>query len=353
MKFIHTADAHLGSKMDSGLPGDKAKERRSEIRATFLKSVEYAARVKARVYVVAGDLFDDDKPLKKDKEFFYDTVKRFPEVDFLYLRGNHDSGEAAEDLPNLKTFSKEWTYYRYGKVVFAGIELCPENALSLYSSLRLSEKDINVVIMHGDISEGAGADKIKLAALKDKNIDYLALGHIHYSYTKSLGSRGIARYSGCLEGRGFDEAGKKGFYEIDIDEETGKTTDKFVSLSQRTIYRYETDVSAAKTRSEAYSIVKNAVSATKNDIVRIELVGERSYDDENLEDDLTAYLKNDYYFVSVKDRSVRKYDLKDFEGDTSLKGEFVRQVMASDLSQERKGEIISLGLKALSGREVD
>lgn len=102
--------------------------------------------------------------------------------------------------------------------MFAGIELSGENSLSLYSSLRLSEDDINVVIMHGDISEGAGEDKIKLPLLKDKNIDYLALGHIHRSYAKSLGSRGIARYSGCLEGRGFDETGEKGFYEVTVDE---------------------------------------------------------------------------------------------------------------------------------------
>ena len=162
MKFIHMADAHLGSKMEAKLPGEKAKIRRAEIRATFLKSVEYAYKTGAEVYVIAGDLFDMDKPLKKDKEFFYDTVKRFPSIDFLYLRGNHDDALDGENLPNLKTFSKEWTYYRYGKVVFAGIELSGENSLSLYSSLRLGEDDINVVIMHGDISEGAGEDGLPL-----------------------------------------------------------------------------------------------------------------------------------------------------------------------------------------------
>ena len=347
------ADAHLGSKMEAKLPGEKAKIRRAEIKATFLKSVEYAYNAGAKVYVIAGDLFDLDKPLKKDKEFFYDTVKRFPTVDFLYLRGNHDEAIDGETLPNLKTFSKEWTYYRYGKVVFAGIELSGENSQSLYSSLRLSADDINVVIMHGDISEGAGEDKIKLALLKDKNIDYLALGHIHRSYTKSLGSRGIARYSGCLEGRGFDEAGEKGFFEVDVDEDGKKLDAEFVSLSARTVYRYEIDVSQAENPSDVYSLVKNSVKAKSGDMIRIELVGERGYTDENVADDIAAYLKDSYFFVSVKDRTVKKYRAEDFAGDASLRGEFVRQVLSSDLPEEKKSEVIALGLKALSGREVD
>ena len=332
MKFIHMADAHLGSKMEAKLSGEQAKLRRSEIRATFRRTVEYAAANDIKVFVIAGDLFDAENPLKKDKEFFYDTVKRFDGIDFLYLRGNHDRGGNGEDLPNLKTFSKDWTYYRYGKVVFAGV---------------------NVAIMHGDISEGAGEDKIRLSALKDKNIDYLALGHIHYSYEKPLGSRGIARYAGCPEGRGFDETGKKGFFVVDVDESAKTLRSEFVSLAERTIYRYETDVSAAEKPSDVYALVRRTVSADKKDLIRVELVGERSYDDENLADDIAAYLKNSYFFVSVKDRTVRKYSAEDFAGDASLKGEFVRQVLASDLPDERKSEIIAVGLKALAGREVD
>jgi DNA repair exonuclease SbcCD nuclease subunit len=39
-KFIHCADIHLGSKMESKLSKDKADERRAEVRKTFLRMVE-------------------------------------------------------------------------------------------------------------------------------------------------------------------------------------------------------------------------------------------------------------------------------------------------------------------------
>ena len=55
-----------------------------------------------------------------------------------------------------------------------------------------------------------------------KNIDYLALGHIHKYKQAELDQRGVYCYSGCLEGRGFDECGEKGFVLLDIDEESLK-----------------------------------------------------------------------------------------------------------------------------------
>jgi exonuclease SbcD len=46
---------------------------------------------------------------------------------------------------------------------------------------------------------------ISLKELKNKAIDYLALGHIHSYKMEQLDSRGVYCYPGCLEGRGFDE----------------------------------------------------------------------------------------------------------------------------------------------------
>ena len=54
-------------------------------------------------------------------------------------------------------------------------------------------------------------------ALKNKNIDYLALGHIHGYKEAPLDGRGKYCYPGCLEGRGFDECGKKGFVLLNIE----------------------------------------------------------------------------------------------------------------------------------------
>ena len=90
MKFIHTADIHLGSKIEAKLPPEKTEERKAEVRAAFKNMVEKARVFGAKVILLCGDVFDGDRPLKKDKEFFYSVVRNNPDVNFLYLRGNHD-----------------------------------------------------------------------------------------------------------------------------------------------------------------------------------------------------------------------------------------------------------------------
>ena len=112
--------------------------------------VAYAKKEGVKAILLSGDVFDSDSPIKKDKVFFYNAVKNSKEIDFLYLRGNHDGMESyTEELPNLKLFSEEWTEYTYGNVCVSGIELSKGNAISLYSTLHLKKDKINLLMMHG------------------------------------------------------------------------------------------------------------------------------------------------------------------------------------------------------------
>lgn len=180
MKIIHAADIHLGSKMDSKFPKEIADKRKTEIRNTFSRMVDYATDNGVPVIILAGDVFDYDIPFKKDKDFFYSVVKKHPQIDFLYLKGNHDlGGYVCEDIKNLKTFGSRWTAFEYGDIVISGIEMTGDNATSLYSSLELNPDKKNIIVLHGQIADTMGVEKVCLKKLRNKNIDYLALGHVH------------------------------------------------------------------------------------------------------------------------------------------------------------------------------
>ena len=147
MKIIHSADIHLGSKIEAKLPKDKADIRKSEVRQAFNKMVSYAALHEIKIIMISGDLFDSGVPLKKDKDYFYSVVRNNPDIDFIYLRGNHDSSECySENIPeNLKTFSEEWTTYIYGNVSISGIELTENNYKNAGLRLDLPADTINIV----------------------------------------------------------------------------------------------------------------------------------------------------------------------------------------------------------------
>ena len=351
MKIIHCADIHLGSKMELKLPIDKLNERKAEVRSTFKSIVDLAKRENVKIIMLSGDVFDGARAYKKDKEFFYSIVENNPDIDFLYLRGNHDSEEGYnKTYSNLKLFSDEWVYYNYDNVVITGIEMTSKNAVSLYSTLNLNENAVNICMLHGQVSGSTGLDEINLAKLRDKNIDYLALGHVHSYQAGQLDARAIYAYSGCPEGRGYDEFGEKGVILLNVEDKA--VSHKFIKLSKRVIHDVRVDISGAKTDYEVCLKIKEVAKLNQSDLYRIELFGSAEYDTDGVEEEARIYLQGDCYAIYVKDKSKKKIDVTEIEGDVSLKGEFIRQVLQSDLTEEEKEDVIALGLTALQGEKI-
>ena len=85
MKFIHCADLHLDSKLESNIGKEKAKERRNEILFTFERIVKLARDENVTAVLIAGDLFDTANIAAKARKMVWDLIEKNSEIDFLYL----------------------------------------------------------------------------------------------------------------------------------------------------------------------------------------------------------------------------------------------------------------------------
>lgn len=359
MKIIHTADIHLNSKMDSCLSGEKAKQRKQELLLTFSKMVDYAKKENATAIIIAGDLFDTDTINKSTSEFLLDTIKNNEDIKFIYLCGNHEKQSFSnyiKSVPqNLLIFDDEWKYYNIGQnVVVAGVAITKENSKSIYPKLKLSKDNTNIVVMHGQISKYFVQDNfeiVNLTELKNKNINYLALGHIHSFEQGKLDDNAIYAYSGCLEGRGFDECGKKGFVELDIS--NGKITPTFIPFAKRDIVEVKVDISNVVGLKEIDNKIKQQIKTISlTSLVKVNLIGEIS-EDVNLDISFLENALNEiFFFAKIENNTKLKVDLDRYKNDVSIKGEFIRNVLNSALSDMEKEQVILLGIKALNG-EVD
>lgn len=360
MKLIHCADLHLDSKMETNLSSEQASERRIEILQTFENMIQYAKVNGVKVVIIAGDLFDTIKDThKRMKSRVLELINNAEDIDFLYLQGNHDNSDyyrQLESVPsNLKFFNKKWTCYEYGEITITGVELQNDTSNGIYSELSLKEHKINIVVLHGQESNYGNKDKaeiINLGELQNKYIDYLALGHIHEYKYKKLDNRGMYCYPGCLEGRGFDECGKKGFVILDVQD--GKIGHEFIHQAKRTFHEISVDITGLISESEIVKKIEESVQDIPNmDLVKIILCGEVEEDT----DIDTAYIKNKFYnlfyFLKVYDHTKVKINFEAYEKDISLKGEFIRTVKSLLISEEEKEKIILTGIKALAGREID
>ena len=357
MKLIHCADLHLDARMESSLPKEKAKERRLELLRTFTRMVERAASEGVDAVLLCGDLFDGKTIAVRARNCVLDAIQRHPQMDFYYLQGNHDQNSFLSELSvipeNLKTFGKEWTSYELGDVVITGAEMTEETAEGLEDRLNLDTDRINIVMLHGMVTEYGAKDQregFSLKKCKGKSIDYLALGHIHRYRQERLDDRGIWCYPGCLEGRGFDECGQKGYVQLEIVDH--QVCADFVPFAERTLHEVQVDITGLLTQEEICRAVQEAVlTIPGKDMVKMILTGEVPPEAEKDEGWLEKWLEHDFYFLKVKDETRLLIRPEDYQYDISLKGEFVRQVMASDLSEREKEQILRLGIRALAGED--
>ena len=308
MKIIHCADIHADSKMDTHLSKEKADERRNEIVDSFSNMVKFAKENDVQAIIIAGDLFDTKTTQQRTikKRIAYIIAQNL-EIDFLYLRGNHDEDvdfADAERMPNLKSFSKsKWTSYSYGNVEIYGHEFGKTIPVSAYNELSFDSKKVNIVVLHGQVAEYKakdGAPVISLPKFENKSIDYIALGHIHDYKIEKLDRRGSWCYSGCLEGRGFDECGEKGFVLLDIEGNLIET--KFIPLSKRQIHEINVELEGVMTYNEIMQAITEQIAGIPSqDIVQVNLIGELSEETEiEPEAYQNAFTSNYYWLSSTK-----------------------------------------------------
>lgn len=355
MKLIHCADLHLDSRMESGLSSEKAQERRLELLRTFTRMVEQAEKEQVDAVLICGDLFDARTISVRARNCVMDAVRMHPQIMFYYLQGNHDLNslfDGSWKIPsNLKTFGADWTSYDQGNVTITGAELSEENKDDLLKRLALNKNRQNIVMLHGMLTEYGGkdqADTFSVRDLRGKGIDYLALGHIHSYRLERLDDRGIWCYSGCMEGRGFDECGEKGYVALEVTK--GKIASSFVPFAERRLHEVPVDITGLMTQEEIRrKVLQELAYIPKKDMVKLLLTGRVGLETERDSAWVRKWLEDEYYFLKVKDETSVLIRPEDYQYDVSLKGEFVRLVLASDLTDGEKEEILQRGIRALAG----
>lgn len=372
MKIIHCGDIHLDARMEANLSPELARQRRNELLHTFERMVEYAAANGVRLILIAGDLFDTKTVSARAANAVKNAIMLNPDIDFLYLQGNHDGcvsfWNRFERIPdNLKLFDENWRTYDYEEgVSISGAELGENNRTTLYGALALEQSRINIVMLHGQLvktgtAQNTKEERIYLNELKGKYIDYLALGHIHSYQQERLDARGIYAYCGCLEGRGFDEIGEKGFVLLETKEAEGIVNSTFVPFAERTLHLVTADltgISESHETDERIAAALREADIPSKDMVRLVLTGEIEGGDAALRlEPNPAYLEQKfgggYLFFKIIPNWRYAIHAEDYANDVSLKGEFVRTVLsAGKMTQEDKDAVILYGIRALAGEDL-
>ncbi len=252
MRFIHTADWHLGKS----LKGRSLLDDQKHILGEFIKLVEDS---KPQAVVIAGDIYDRGVPPTEAVELFDEALTKLlleKKLPVLYISGNHDSAKRIHF--GSKLFASAGLYVRgelrsdfspvvledeAGPVYFSLIPYLEPNkaadVLEIDGRLsfeaaheaviqrargRIPKDKRSVAVAHAFLAGGiaseserplsvGGADNVPPALFKDYS--YTAMGHLHGP--QRAGADNI-RYSGSLLKYSFDEANqKKGVTLVELD----------------------------------------------------------------------------------------------------------------------------------------
>lgn len=67
------------------------KREKMEILRTYSRMIEYAKNNDVKAIIIAGDLFDTRNVSATARNLVKDSITSNPDIDFYYLKGNHDS----------------------------------------------------------------------------------------------------------------------------------------------------------------------------------------------------------------------------------------------------------------------
>ena len=354
IKILHIADVHLGRKYNQ-LSESKAELRRSEVLVTFENTIGRFSD--AKIVLISGDLFDADCS-ENTVSFVNSVFKKYSDRTFFVSLGNHDYlGSPAiqklkKDLPeNVIVFDDTMqTFDVSDDLCVSGISFASNSSyVSLLRNFEAKKGKINIVVMHGDAQNTSQYNPITIDEIKNCGAHYLALGHIHSMDKGELDERGVYAQCGCLDGRGFDECGIKGFMLIDTEEKSVE----FIEASSRIIYEKEVDISDVSSTYGAIEKIKEAlIDISENSVVRVNLIGKIDSVILLNEELILSSFKDEYFAFSIKNKTKILMDYKTYENDVSLKGEFIRICQRSDMPEEKRVKVITTVLNALEAEEL-
>lgn len=369
IRVLHTADLHLDSPF-SLLSQAEAQKRRRMLRGTFTSATLYARTENIDLFLISGDVFDDEYVTRDTMDILCEQCEKNPSVRFVIAPGNHDpytenSPWAKTELPsNVYVFNspfiRKFSFDDINTDVYGwaftseSMDICP-----LFSPLALDPGRINILCAHADVVSGGKSDYCPLSidTLSASGFDYAALGHIHKA------SDGIQKaggtyyaYPGCLEGRSFDECGKKSAIVAEFDKSGGIFSPRFRArpFTDRRFERLDVDVSGAQSAPDVIAAAEAAIKAACFDAsvsVRLTLKGRVEPQLIISKSTVTENLTGPSY-IELRDETLPTLDIGQLCELYGIRGEFCRCLMPlleSDSGEERARAALALkyGLDAL------
>ncbi len=366
MKILHCADLHLDSPF-SGLDPHTAEIRREEQREIFKSLVCLVRNRRVDLLLIAGDLFVSGFTGVKTVRTVSEMLSKL-DCPVVISPGNHDPYirgglYSTEFSDNVHIFDSEemssFDFPSLGVTVYGyAFTSARYDAHPLEGKINVDPERMNILCAHADTSSTLSRyAPITPREFADSPFVYAALGHIHNAPEIEEHNGTIVAYSGCAEGRSFDETDYGGAILLDIEDD--KIRYEKIRLAKHRYMIESIDITGAESDEETAEKIRRriAVCSYKEDTaLRVILCGSISPSYTPVPENIGSKIEG-LYSLEVLDDTVPLYDADALLEDMSVRGEYFRTLvhkMKEGTAEERRIAVqaLRIGLSALEGKPI-
>jgi DNA repair exonuclease SbcCD nuclease subunit len=358
MKLLLFSDLHLDRQFKWAGPV-LGRQRRHALRETLKSIVRLCAELKVDGLMCGGDLCEQDR-FTPDTVQFISGLFATLEIPVFLAPGNHDwfgpdsIYQLADWTPNVHVFTEDKLTpisLCDGLTLWGAAHRAPANTDGFLSSgFKVDRGGVNLALFHGSEYSGLHFQEsgkrphapFHSGEIAAAGLDHAFLGHFH---TAVDGERHT--YPGNPEPLSFGEVGPRGAVLATIAADGSVLRERFrVATSQVTSIEVCLDVVSATDVRDRVRAALSALSGT----VRVTLNGEVPPSVELHVADLAGLGDHLDAFLPQIGRIRVSYDLEALLAEQTIRGQFVRDVSASQLEDEVRRRVLVTGLRALDGR---
>lgn len=238
MKIIHTADIHLGNRF-----------RTEDIFNQLKKLIKIIKEEKANALIISGDLFDKEwSAISSLRENLRELFSEIPETEIFILPGNHDESSPYRDEfyygSNVNIIkNRPFEIRKLGDIdiyFFPFYERGSSQEMVKVVNSNPSNSKFKIGVVHGTfmddkeirdhlLFQNEGYYPVFSSDIEKMNLDYLALGHFHYTRLWKVGNTWCG-YPGSIEILSFKEPVERKVIMIETND---KLSPKLINLGMQ------------------------------------------------------------------------------------------------------------------------
>jgi DNA repair exonuclease SbcCD nuclease subunit len=343
-----------------GATGKAANKRRQALCETLTAILNVARAEHVDAILCGGDLYEHERFSPDTVSFLRSAFEQADPIRIFVSPGNHDwygpqsIYRTNEWSPNVHIFTSsklEPFELEDGLTLWGAAHLAPAGTGNFLERFTVDRSGTNIALFHGS-EMGAfpfqEPDKQAHAPfvareIKEAGLRHAFLGHFHTPRDEELYT-----YPGNPDPLTFGETGNRAVVIADLGDD-GTLTRRRIPVARTMAHDLPLDITGCSSLHEVLERLRSQVDGLRG-VARITVGGELA-PEVNFEPSALKQIDCDLDDLMVVTGDVRAaYDLDRLKQEQTVRGEFVRSVLKSNLPEDDTELVLRAGLRALDGR---